>query len=184
MLRDRLPPDGRWQVAVALKAFWMYQLPLSPPLSLKRKYLFLSLKEEEKTFLNGSKGYSKGTKLIYSQVIKKEAISQGPCNCSKELQISKGQCYQVSTISFSFLRFYLFILERWEGREKEREKHQCARDTLIGCLWHAPNWGYGQRPRYVLWQGIEPVMFLFTGQRSVCWATPATAKCQLFPGWC
>ena len=97
----------------------MYQLPLSPPLSLKRKYLFLSLREEEKTFLNGSKGYSKGTML--------------------------------SSVNYFFFFFkILFILERWEGREKEREKHQCARDTLIGCLWHAPNWGYGQRPRYVL----------------------------------
>ena len=30
---------------------------------------------------------------------------------------------------FIFLRFYLFILERGEGREKEREKHWCVRET-------------------------------------------------------
>ena len=31
--------------------------------------------------------------------------------------------------------------------EGEGEKHQCVRDTLIGCLLHALNWGPGPQPR-------------------------------------
>ena len=43
-----------------------------------------------------------------------------------------------------FLRFYLFTF-REGGREREREgeKHQCARDTFIGCFLNAPIWGCG-----------------------------------------
>ena len=39
---------------------------------------------------------------------------------------------------------YLFIyllLERGEGREKEGKKHQCVRETPIGCLLHTPQLG-------------------------------------------
>ena len=49
-----------------------------------------------------------------------------------------------------FLRFYLFIF-REKGTEGEREgrKHRCARETSVGCLSHAPNWGPGPQPRHV-----------------------------------
>ena len=30
--------------------------------------------------------------------------------------------------------------------EREGEKHQCVRDTLIGSLSHVPNWGLGCNP--------------------------------------
>ena len=33
------------------------------------------------------------------------------------------------------------ILERGEGREKEGEKHQCERETLIDCLLYMPQLG-------------------------------------------
>ena len=38
--------------------------------------------------------------------------------------------------------FYVFIF-RERGREGEREgkKHQCDRETLVGCLLHAPQLG-------------------------------------------
>ena len=40
-----------------------------------------------------------------------------------------------------FKRFYLFIFQREGKGEREGEKYQCARETLIGCLSHAPNLG-------------------------------------------
>nr|KAF6292159.1 hypothetical protein mPipKuh1_009768 [Pipistrellus kuhlii] len=47
------------------------------------------------------------------------------------------------------LRIFIPLLSRESGREggrgkrareREREKHQCERDTWIGCLQHTPNW--------------------------------------------
>ena len=47
-------------------------------------------------------------------------------------------------------RLYLFLfLERGKGREKEGEKYQYVRDTLISCFSHALNWGPGLQPRPV-----------------------------------
>ena len=43
---------------------------------------------------------------------------------------------------------YLF-LETGREEEREEEKHQCGRETLVGCLSHAPNWGPGPQPRHV-----------------------------------
>ena len=31
--------------------------------------------------------------------------------------------------------------------EREGEKHPCVRDTMIGCLSHAPNWDLARNPR-------------------------------------
>ena len=81
------------------------------------------------------------------------------------------------TFLFVF-NIYLF-LERWEGKRKG-EKHQCARETWIGCLSHTPNWGPGQQPRDVPWLGIEPATPWFTGHHSIHWATPARAQVQEF----
>ena len=61
-------------------------------------------------------------------------------------------------------------------REREGKKHPCAKDTLISCLSHAPNWGPGPQPRHVPWLGIEPATFWFAGQHSIHWATPTTAS--------
>ena len=76
-------------------------------------------------------------------------------------------------------RDFVYFLERWEGKVTEGEKHQCARDTLICCLLHGPNWGPGPQPRHVPWLGIEPAAFQFTGWHSICWATPARALAVL-----
>ena len=44
---------------------------------------------------------------------------------------------------------YLF-LEMEEGKEKERERNIYVwRETLVGCLSHAPNQGPGQQPWHV-----------------------------------
>ena len=60
---------------------------------------------------------------------------------------------------FIFKRFYLFIFRE---RGKEGKKHQCVRETWIGCLSHAHNWGPGPQPRHVPWLGIELATFWFT----------------------
>ena len=67
-------------------------------------------------------------------------------------------------ISDLFLRFYLFILERGGGREKEWEgnidvweKHRLAAPLMC------PNPGPGLQPRHVPWQGIEPGTFHIAG---------------------
>ena len=64
--------------------------------------------------------------------------------------------------SFLFLFFKDFIylsLEREGGRAKERERNidVYARDTLIRCLLHTPNWGSGPQPRHMPWLWIKQV---------------------------
>ena len=54
---------------------------------------------------------------------------------------------------FFFKDFIYLFLER--GKEG-REKHQCASETLIGCLSQAPNPGPGLQPRHVPWLEIKP----------------------------
>ena len=50
--------------------------------------------------------------------------------------------------SFFFNSLFLKILIIYffrvgEGRVKERERNIDVRETLIGCLWHTPDWGPG-----------------------------------------
>ena len=47
----------------------------------------------------------------------------------------------------SLLEDLLFQRER-KG-ERGREKHQCERETLNGCVPYAPDWGKEPGPRYV-----------------------------------
>ena len=72
--------------------------------------------------------------------------------------------FQLMFLYIYFVRFSVlflkFLFKRGEGREKEGEKHQCARDTSIGCLLHAPNWVPGLKPRHVPWLGIETATLL------------------------
>ena len=39
------------------------------------------------------------------------------------------------------IKFYFVIAFREKGREREGEKHQCERETSIGCLLHSPDPG-------------------------------------------
>ena len=84
------------------------------------------------------------------------------------------------SLHFIYLKS-LFIYFREKGREGEREgkKHQCARETSIGCLSHTPSQGPGPQPRHVPWPGIEPATFWFPGWHPAHWATPGRAhwKC-------
>ena len=42
---------------------------------------------------------------------------------------------------FFFFKILFICFEREGKGEKEEEKHQCVRDTSIGCLLLTPNWG-------------------------------------------
>ena len=44
---------------------------------------------------------------------------------------------------FIYLLFIIYLLERGEGREKERERN------IYGCLSHIPNRGPNLQPRHV-----------------------------------
>ena len=44
---------------------------------------------------------------------------------------------------FFFLRFYLFFREKGREGVREGQKHQCTRETSIGCLSHTLNGGPG-----------------------------------------
>ena len=56
--------------------------------------------------------------------------------------------------------------EREEGRERNREKHQCEREALMGCLLYVPLLGLNLQPRNVPWPGTEPAAFWWMGQCS------------------
>ena len=82
----------------------------------------------------------------------------------------------------SHLRTCLFILEREEGREEEREIHWCERETSIGRLLFAPRPGI--EPRYnVSWSGIEPTTFWCMVQRSTQLSHLARARAGILNSW-
>ena len=72
---------------------------------------------------------------------------------------------------FKIKKKTLFILEREEGREKERQ-----RNINVCCPLHGSFWGPDPQPRHVPCLGIEPATLGFTGWHSVHWATPARAS--------
>ena len=76
---------------------------------------------------------------------------------------------RIRTIGYFLKDFiYLFIFrEREREREREGEKHQCERETSVGCLLCTPNQGPGLQPRHVPRLGIEPVTFWITGPCSI-----------------
>ena len=71
-----------------------------------------------------------------------------------------------------FLKGFYLLLERREGREKERERNINAWLPFL----HPLHWGPGPQPRHVPWLEIEPATLWFTGQHSILWATPVRAN--------
>ena len=59
---------------------------------------------------------------------------------------------------------FCFILERWEGREKEKERDTDVREKhrLVASRMH-PDWGLNSQPRHVPRPGIELATFCFAG---------------------
>ena len=72
--------------------------------------------------------------------------------------------------TFFKIIFSCFLRDGEGGRKGE--KHQCVRDTSMGCFSHAPNRGCGPQPRHVPWLRIEPPIFQFEGWCPTHWATP------------
>ena len=69
--------------------------------------------------------------------------------------------------SFFFLRFFVYLLlERGEGREKERERNINVWEIHRVVASHTPPiWGPGTQPRHVPWLGIKPAAtFWFAGK--------------------
>ena len=64
----------------------------------------------------------------------------------------------------------LFIFRK-RGREWERQKHRCARGTLITFLLHNDSRRPGPEPRHAPQLGIERATFWFTEQYSTHWIT-------------
>ena len=73
-----------------------------------------------------------------------------------------------------FKIFYLLILERGEGKEKEGEKNIDVR-LVASCICPDPNRGPNPPPRQVPRPGIEPVTFHFVGQHPINWTRPVGA---------
>ena len=95
----------------------------------------------------------------------------GWCNWVKALNVWSWSWTRHMVWNF----IYLFSESRREG-EKEGEKHQCVRETWIGCLFLLHDLGPGLQPRHVTWQRIELATFWFAGQCSIHWATQAREK--------
>nr|KAF6303972.1 hypothetical protein mMyoMyo1_008955 [Myotis myotis] len=49
-------------------------------------------------------------------------------------------------ICYLFLKIYIFINFREEGGGRERDGNVNERESLIGCLLHAPHWGWSPQP--------------------------------------
>ena len=81
--------------------------------------------------------------------------------------------------SFCFnphLRKCLLILERGEGRKRERERNTDVREKHRRVAIHThPDRGPNLQPKHVPWPEIAPMTFQFKGWCSNQWTTPARA---------
>ncbi|EPQ13923.1 Cytokine receptor common subunit gamma [Myotis brandtii] len=64
----------------------------------------------------------------------------------------------------NFFKIYFYLFQG--GRERERNIND-GRESLIGCLLHAPHWGPSPQPGHVPLTGIEPGTLQSVGQRSI-----------------
>ena len=75
-----------------------------------------------------------------------------------------------------FKDFIYLLLERGEGREKERERNNNVREKhWLGASHTCPDRGSNLQPRHVPWLGIELAAFYLVEQCSTNWATPFRA---------
>ena len=95
-----------------------------------------------------------------------------------EATVAKGWPEKVLSTSlvpstYIFLRFYLFILDRGEGREKDKERNINVWLPLVHPL--LGTWS-GLQPRHVPWLGIKMATLGFADRCSIHWDTPSRAK--------
>ena len=77
---------------------------------------------------------------------------------------------------FYFKDFIYLLLERGQGREKERERNTSVGEMCGLVPSHTPPIpGPGPQPRHAPWLGIKVATFRFAGLCSVHWPTPARA---------
>ena len=72
--------------------------------------------------------------------------------------------------------FIYLLLERREGREKERERNI----NVWLPVMHPLLGESGPQPMHVPWLGIEPVTFWFAGPHSIHWSPPARVRKGFF----
>ena len=93
---------------------------------------------------------------------------------------------------FFFFRFYLFIFRE---RVREGEKHQCDRETSIGCLFHVPHPGTEPTTQAYALTRNRSGEFCFAGRCPTNQVIPFGARKSFFkefprrsllwsPGWC
>ena len=109
---------------------------------------------------------------VSEMLIKHPRLCLSHNRCLTNGSFHDDSCYPVSFLTLKFFKGFIYLCFRERGWEGE---HQWARETLISCLSHTPNWGPGPQPRLVPSLGIKPATFWFAGRCSVHWATPARA---------
>ena len=85
----------------------------------------------------------------------------------------------------SFKDFIHLLLERWEGKEKERERNINVREKLWLVICHTcPEWGPNPQSRQEPWLGITMVTFHFVRWHQTHWAIYNThIHVYLHPHW-
>ena len=88
--------------------------------------------------------------------ISRQIINEYISHCNENISHCNDIAVNTVKIFLIFKDFYLYIF-REKVREGKRtgEGHRCARDILINCFSHAPNWGSGPQPRHVPYLGIK-----------------------------
>ena len=98
------------------------------------------------------------------------------------LQVGFWEQLRKSMADLFYFILFLFFREKGKEGEREGEKHQNERETLISCLLHTPLPGSNWKPRHVPWPGIELGTFHFAELHPTNWATPVRAgqfRCRL-----
>ena len=91
---------------------------------------------------------------------------------SSHLNIFPLSCSFYLIVLKYFVRFHLFIFrERRREGESEGEKHQCERETLMGCFPHISHPGTEPANQARAWPRMEPVTLHFAGWCPTNWAT-------------
>ena len=125
--------------------------------------------------------------------------TQRCCSLGTGMEWALNGCQLLSLLLFLFFKkdFIYLLLEREEGRERERKGgRKRGRETSIDCLSHAPNQGPAPQPQHVPQPGIKPVNFLVCGTMPNPWShtcqgyycccykvPPSLGLASFSPGW-